>query len=220
VRLHGIDAPESNQPYRREASMLLADLITGQEVQIEVVEQQGAYDLLLGRIYVGETDANAEMINRGAAYAERRYLRQVEDGETYCHFEGAARTSKRGIWRLLAERRIAPWEWRDGADAFTDYSDETVENSSAPLARRERLRAGLRNVYLHSRGQRPRSHAARDRRARRSLHETKLNSSSSGAASPDWIATATASPVRRFAASLMMGAPRDGAAIHMPFTAR
>jgi endonuclease YncB( thermonuclease family) len=64
VRLHGIDAPETDQPYVDDATALLSRLIAGQEVELEVVEQD-RYDRMVSRVHVGGKDANAEMIKRG-----------------------------------------------------------------------------------------------------------------------------------------------------------
>jgi endonuclease YncB( thermonuclease family) len=126
IRLHGVDTPETDQVYGAEAEKLLDELIGGREVELQVVDQDRD-KRIVARVYVDGVDVNAELIKLGAAYAERRYLRQVDDGETYCHHEHAARVSRLGIWKLPPDQRVAPWQWRDDARPFTDYTNETAE---------------------------------------------------------------------------------------------
>lgn len=59
----------------------------------------------------------------------------MEDGATYCAFEGAARSLKLGLWALPWDDRIAPWEWRkkNQLDEFTDFADETTEDCIAAI---------------------------------------------------------------------------------------
>jgi micrococcal nuclease len=104
--------------------MLLGD----GEVELLPAEQV-TYGRMVARIYANGADVNAQMVRRGLAMAERRYLREFDDGEDYCVFEHAARAERLGIWRLPADQRIAPWEWRrgKGSAGFTDYSNQTVE---------------------------------------------------------------------------------------------
>jgi endonuclease YncB( thermonuclease family) len=133
IRFHAIDAPESGQPHGQAAKAALSQLIYGKSVQLEPFEQD-RYDRLVARVWLGDTDVNAEMIRTGNAWTYRRYA----DEAAYCAFEKVARDLGRGLWRLPAGQRVAPWEWRqrktrDGR--FTDYSSETVAACVATLGR-------------------------------------------------------------------------------------
>lgn len=125
VRMHGIDTPERGQPYYAEAKEGLSRLVLGKKVQLQPIGQT-SYERMVARVYLGDLDVNAAQIKAGLAYAETRYLNQVDDGATYCAFEGAARSLKRGIWALPWDDRIAPWEWRrkNRLEEFTDFGDE------------------------------------------------------------------------------------------------
>jgi endonuclease YncB( thermonuclease family) len=127
VRMQGIDAPERDQPKTDESVALLRRLLGEGEVELLPAEQT-SYNRMVARIYVNGADVNAQMVRRGLAMAERRYLNEFDDGADYCVFEHAARTERLGIWPLPADQRIAPWEWRRGKGraGFTDYSRETV----------------------------------------------------------------------------------------------
>jgi endonuclease YncB( thermonuclease family) len=133
VRFHAIDAPESAQPHGAAAKQALSDLVFGKQVDVEPFEQD-RYDRLVARLWLGDLDVNAEMVKAGHAWTYRRYA----DDAAYCAYEKAARDLGRGLWRLPARERAAPWEWRqrksrDGR--FTDYSSETVAACVASLGR-------------------------------------------------------------------------------------
>ncbi len=133
VRFHAIDAPESGQPHGKAAKAALSDLIYGKAVEVEPFEQD-RYDRLVARVWLDGLDVNAAMIKSGNAWTYRRYA----DDPAYCTYEQAARDLGRGLWRLLANQRVAPWEWRQRksrAGHFTDYSQETVAACVAALGR-------------------------------------------------------------------------------------
>jgi endonuclease YncB( thermonuclease family) len=133
VRFHAIDAPESGQPHGKAAKAALADLIFGKAVEVEPYEQD-RYDRLVARVWIDGVDVNAEMLRTGNAWTYRRYA----DDPAYCTYEQAARDLGRGLWRLPASQRVAPWEWRQRksrAGRFTDYSRETVAACVAALGR-------------------------------------------------------------------------------------
>jgi len=129
VRLYGVDAPERDQPHGMASRRELSRLVFGRNVELEPVEQD-RYDRLVARVWLGETDVNAELLELGAAWVYRRYARE----ESYCVREKAARDRGRGLWRLPAEQRVAPWEWRQRETRpgpFTDFSGQTLADCVA-----------------------------------------------------------------------------------------
>jgi hypothetical protein len=85
----------------------LAALVANRDVRIE---SRGVDDFgrLLARVFVGEVDANAELVRSGAAWVFRRY---TDDPELIA-LEKVARAQPRGLWALPAAERVPPWEWR------------------------------------------------------------------------------------------------------------
>ncbi len=113
IRLHGIDAPESDQSCLRDgrpwrcgvtAKVFLENLIRGRRVTC-VNLGTDPYGRMLALCRVDGTDLGAEMVRVGLAVAYRDYSRR------YVPEERQARAAKRGLW---ATEFTAPREWRQG----------------------------------------------------------------------------------------------------------
>lgn len=127
IRLHGIDTPEKGQPWGKEASAALSHLVLNRQVEIEPFEQD-RYERLIGRVYVGETDINGELVKQGHAWAFRQYMTKAD--ARYCTFEQGARKAKRGLWTAKAEETLPPWSWRSLQKAKAPRPYFTVEQFS------------------------------------------------------------------------------------------
>lgn len=112
VRLMGIDAPEKDQAYAEAARQHLSDLILNQLV---VVEYTGLGDnaLIVGKVFLKETDVGAQMIRDGVAWYSRSFdnMLSQEQRQMYAACETAARTDRRGIWQ--DPKPLPPWEFKD-----------------------------------------------------------------------------------------------------------
>lgn len=114
IRLHGIDAPENGQPYGNKSREFLSDLIAGKAVTVDVkgVDQ---YNRLLGVIYIGDTNINAEMIRAGYAwnykYSKDKY---------YIKLQEKAKEDRRGLW--FDKNAVDPWQWRKERKGRYRYS--------------------------------------------------------------------------------------------------
>jgi len=107
IRLSQIDTPESGQPYGSRAKQALSGLAFG-KVALAKVEAIDQYGRTVARVYVANTDINAEMVRLGAAWVYRKY---ATDDSLY-RIETEARDTKRGLWSLPESERTPPWEWR------------------------------------------------------------------------------------------------------------
>jgi len=105
IRLVGIDSPELNQPFGREATSALRQKLGGGSVRVEgsARDQHGR---LLGTLWVDERNINREMVSDGWAWVFGGYAPDPDllDAET------AARTAHRGLWSDPRSR--PPSEWR------------------------------------------------------------------------------------------------------------
>lgn len=103
VRLNGIDAPERKQPWSMSAQTDLSRQIFGRVVRVRVTDID-RYGRSIGDVYLGQTYLNRWMVERGLAWAYRRYSVQFVPQEM------AARKARRGLW--ADPWPVAPWEWR------------------------------------------------------------------------------------------------------------
>lgn len=108
IRLAEIDAPERRQPFGDRAQQMLVDLAFERIARITVTstDRNGR---LVGIVFVGSLDINAEMVRRGGAWVFRRYAHYP----ALLALEAESRKARRGLWALSEPERLPPWEWRD-----------------------------------------------------------------------------------------------------------
>jgi endonuclease YncB( thermonuclease family) len=85
VRLAEIDTPERRQPYGSRAKEGLSQLAFGRRARVVAVDRD-RYGRTVGRVYVGDTDVNAELVRRGAAWVYASNFTIGEAGGSY--FDG------------------------------------------------------------------------------------------------------------------------------------
>ena len=105
VRLRGIDAPESCQPWGRQATAALREQLQGRQASLRT-HGQDDYRRTLGTVYVAGLDINAALVAQGHAWA----WRDSRGRSPYLKQEAAARAAGRGAH---ADRTAeAPWDFR------------------------------------------------------------------------------------------------------------
>jgi endonuclease YncB( thermonuclease family) len=111
VRLSGIDAPESKQPYGQRSKQHLSDLVYGREVDL-TCDKIDRYKRHICVIHVDDKDANLEQIRAGLAWHYKAYAKEqgAKERELYATEEGDARERRVGIWGNAEQ--VPPWEWR------------------------------------------------------------------------------------------------------------
>lgn len=112
IRLHGIDAPESDQacldpqgaPWAcgDAATERLAEMIGDDPVHCSERDID-RYQRIIGECFADRTNLNAALVAEGLAFAYRRYSRD------YALLEDEARAAGRGIWAGTVQ---APWDHR------------------------------------------------------------------------------------------------------------
>lgn len=104
VRMHGVDAPELNQPFGPESRQCLENLLSSQRFSLQI-EYRDPYGRSVATLLDAKgKDLNAELVERGCAWAFRRYSKK------YVPREKVARDSKAGLWGVA--NPVPPWEWR------------------------------------------------------------------------------------------------------------
>jgi endonuclease YncB( thermonuclease family) len=111
IRLDGIDAPESGQPFGRASKQHLAELLANREAVAEC-SKIDRYQREVCRVLVGGADAGLEQVRAGLAWFFRRYAKELppDRRQRYADMEAQAQAERRGLWADAAP--VAPWDWR------------------------------------------------------------------------------------------------------------
>lgn len=107
IRLYGVDAPESDQPYGRAATKTARRYVGGKSVRV-TVEDIDRYGRAVARISLQGGDLGAMLIRDGMAW---HYDRYAPNETEYARLEQQARNANRGLWSR--PNPLPPWEWRD-----------------------------------------------------------------------------------------------------------
>ncbi len=116
IRLAEIDTPEKGQPYGKKAKQKLGKLVFGKKIQVNVQETD-RYGRIVGRVYIGDLDVNAELVKQGLAWV---YLKYAKDNSLF-ELEAKARKAYVGLWNMPEAQITPPWEWRKGQRKQSTY---------------------------------------------------------------------------------------------------
>ena len=107
IRLHGIDAPERDQPYGDIATAALKYMVGRSVYYVETDTDR--YGRMVATLYHSKDgyDINASMVCAGYAWWYERY---APDDRLLEGCEREAREAPKGLWE--DEDAMAPWEWR------------------------------------------------------------------------------------------------------------
>jgi endonuclease YncB( thermonuclease family) len=106
IRLFGVDAPESGQPYGSESTNAAREYAGGKNVRVEV-EDTDRYGRAVARIEIQGGDLGAMLIRDGLAWHYEQYAPNETE---YSRLERQARNASRGLWSRA--NPTPPWEWR------------------------------------------------------------------------------------------------------------
>ena len=108
IRLAGIDAPESGQPYGQNSKRFLSDLCYKVEAKI-TPHTIDRYKRTVADVECNSKDAGTEQVRAGLAWVFERYDRGYEH---LYPLQDEAMRARRGLW--AAPESVAPWAWRKG----------------------------------------------------------------------------------------------------------
>ena len=111
IRLKGIDAPESHQPFGQRSKTSLAAWVFNKEVIAECGKLD-KYRRAICKIIVDGWDVNLEQVKAGMAWWYRDYAKEQspQDQEDYEIAEFNAKIRRLGLW--ADKNPVPPWEWR------------------------------------------------------------------------------------------------------------
>jgi endonuclease YncB( thermonuclease family) len=167
VRIFGIDAAESSQPFGTKSKQFASDMAFGKSV---TVEKTGVdrYGRTLGVVKVGDKSVGLESVRRGLAWWYRQY---APSSMKIKAAEAEARAAKRGIW--TEGNPTAPWECHRGGKS--PKRGASSSGYAAPRRRRSAsavVSASSRTVYTTATGSK--YHADGCRYLSRSQYKTTL----------------------------------------------
>ncbi len=110
IRLACIDAPETSQGNSGKwSTQTLKGLIQGKSISLKP-QVKDRYGRTVAEIYVGNRNVNLQMVQVGAAYVYRQYLKQC-DRDAYLRAEDTATKKGLGVWGPYKPAQV-PWEYR------------------------------------------------------------------------------------------------------------
>ncbi|PID35630.1 MAG: hypothetical protein CR993_09300 [Rhodobacterales bacterium] len=105
IRLFGIDAPEMNHPYGKNAKWALFEMCKGQTIRAEITDQD-AHGRTVARCYLEDgRDLSAEMVKAGLAIDWKKF-----SGGKYRHLEVADARKKMWLADARQKGRMHVWE--------------------------------------------------------------------------------------------------------------
>lgn len=111
VRLHGIDAPEKNQPGGEPSRAFVFKLALYKTVDVQPTPQ-GAdrYGRVVAVVILPNGESLQEaLVREGHAWVWPRYCRDCSEWDA---LQEEARRTGRGLWSASESDPISPWEWR------------------------------------------------------------------------------------------------------------
>jgi endonuclease YncB( thermonuclease family) len=108
VRLYGVDCPEFDQPYSRDAKKFAGERVLRKKVAIKPMYYD-SYGRLVAIVIRDDHVLNKELVQAGLAWVSPRYCKK-----SFCSSwqasESTARNERRGLWQ--DERPDPPWQWK------------------------------------------------------------------------------------------------------------
>lgn len=99
LRLDGIDAPESGEPFSRQAKNLTRVLSFDQQVTV-IGKDVDRYGRLVARVLVGSSDVSVSLVSSGLACHFLKY----SDDQNLAAAEARAKAAKLGFWAPDAQK--------------------------------------------------------------------------------------------------------------------
>jgi endonuclease YncB( thermonuclease family) len=111
VRLEGIDAPESKQPFGSASKASLSAMTFGRQVRLECGKTD-RFRRKVCRVFQGTTDVNREQLKRGMAWHFNKYADEQPAGERQADDEAETNARARSLGVFSQPNPQAPWDFR------------------------------------------------------------------------------------------------------------
>jgi micrococcal nuclease len=108
IRLWGIDTPEWDQPYAKEAKRYLKEILYKQIVVVAPLYVD-SYGRVVAKVFLRGTSVNRDLVEKGYAWVHVFFCKE-EICKSWKNLEKNARRKKIGLWG--EGQAIAPWHWK------------------------------------------------------------------------------------------------------------
>jgi len=109
VRLYGVDCPEYDQQFSKDAKAFVRTRFLGRKVVVQP-QYHDAYKRLVAIISSGEQTVNGQLVQAGLAWVYPHYCRK-DVCKSWQKMERSAKKYERGIWSGT-QPPMPPWEWK------------------------------------------------------------------------------------------------------------
>lgn len=111
IRLASIDAPEWNQPYGKEATIITKNLVLNKRVLVETLDTD-KYNRKVARIfYEGDKELSSALLQCGAAWHFTYFDLDSPYYSRHKELQQRAKEQRIGLWET--PKPVAPWVWRE-----------------------------------------------------------------------------------------------------------
>ena len=132
VRLACIDAPETSQPYGKEAEYALNKLLgNNPQVNLNTIDTD-RYDRLVSEVFIDGVNLNQALVEAGVAVIYPDYF-NCDDKTGYINSQKIAKNNNKNIWS--DPDFIMPWDWRKGVKANQEVSKPSTPTYTQPSSK-------------------------------------------------------------------------------------
>jgi len=108
VRLYGVDCPEYNQPFSKDAKAMVRERVYGKKVLV-IPQYYDSYKRLVAIVDHQGKILNSELVKAGLAWVYPQYCRK-KICKSWKKEEESARMQQKGLWS--SRQAISPWKWK------------------------------------------------------------------------------------------------------------
>ena len=111
VRLHGVAAPEKQQPFGMESLKKLSSKILGKRVRVDF-KLTDDLARVLGKVVIEDEDVGLEQLRAGLGWYFTHYINELNDDDRLLYPQAAdeAKSSRLGLWGDA--KPVSPWAYR------------------------------------------------------------------------------------------------------------
>lgn len=107
VRIHGIDAPELDQPYGLKAKGMTSALCLSKQALLKIVSNRDKYGRVIADVECNNRDVAESLVTMGLAWWYAEY------GQSVMHLSQTQEKAKgRGLFIWSENNPVPPWQWR------------------------------------------------------------------------------------------------------------